>query len=116
MVCNEKKITISEGDRPWGTNPQPRDSIDKLDTNRAEATTLWNGIIDSKHPNSTGNLITEKKMSLLGLVLGLEEGNVNNSDVGVVSPGSARKAWRRERKRRERGFGELVMVMSNNTL
>lgn len=55
-------------------------------------------------------------MSLLGLVLGLEEGNVNNSDVGVVSPGSARKAWRRERKRRERGFGELVMVMSNNTL
>jgi hypothetical protein len=42
---------------PWGTKHQPRDSIDKLETNRAEATALYSGNIDSKQPNSTGNLI-----------------------------------------------------------
>jgi hypothetical protein len=44
---------------PWGTKHQPRDSIDKLETNRAEATALYKGNIDSKQPNSTGNLINQ---------------------------------------------------------
>lgn len=41
---------------PWGTKPQLWDSIDKLDTNRAEAFALCNGIIDSTLLNSNGNL------------------------------------------------------------
>lgn len=59
QINKNMKNMMRRRDPPWGTNPHPRDSMDKLDTNRAEATALYNGIIDSQLLNSTGNLTNE---------------------------------------------------------